>query len=118
MKSVMAADPFRAEALREYMTHARGALLLLAFLGLLAVVAIRTTFSKERPVEGVVIRSGTYPYETGDMPILTVRLDDGSTRQVLTSWAAVSACQKGSGISLLQQGGRLRVAVRGCYPKR
>jgi hypothetical protein len=115
----VAADLFAAEARHERLTRTVGLVLLLAFLGALVFLAVRTGFGDERPVEGVVLQIGTYAYETGDMPILTVRLNDGSTRQLrFVSWTAVNGCKLGSRISLLQQGSRLRVGVRGCYPRR
>jgi hypothetical protein len=95
-----------------------GLLLLVAFFGALVFLAIRIDLSNERPVEAEVLALGTYAYDTGDMPILTVRLPDGSIRQVLGSWAGVRQCEQRRWISLLQQGGRLRVGLRGCYRRR
>lgn len=115
----MAADPFHAEILRERLTRAGGLLLLLAFMGALVWLVASTDFRRERDVEATVVRLGTYPdpLETGDLPILTVRLLDGSIRQLPASWPAVNRCQPGSSISLLQLGSRLRVGLRGCKPK-
>jgi len=115
----MAADPFQAEALRERLTRARGLLLLFAYMGVLLLLVLSTDFRHEREIEAIVVRLGTYPdpLETGDLPILTVRLPDGSIRQLRTSWPAVNRCETGSSITLLQLGSRLRVGLRGCNPK-
>lgn len=50
----------------------------------------------------------------GDLPILTVKLPDGSVRDVQATWADVDRCRPGRSISLLQQGQALQVARPGC----
>ena len=114
----MAADPFLAEALRERLRRARGLLLLLAYMGVLLLLVVCTEFRRERAVEAIVVRLGTHPLATGDSPIVTVRLPDGSIRQLGASWSAVNRCTPGSSIALLQLGRRLRVGPGGCHPKR
>jgi hypothetical protein len=115
----MAADPFQAEAFWERLTRARGLLLLFAYMGALLLLVVSTDFRHERDVEAIVVRLGTYPdpLATGDLPIVTVRLPDGSIRQLRASWPAVNRCGPGSSISLLQLGRRLRVGLGGCHPK-
>lgn len=115
----MTADPFQAEALRARLTSAGGLLMLLAFMGALVWLVVSTDLRHERNIEAVVVRIGTYPdaLGTGDLPILTMRMPDGSVRQLQTAWPAVNSCQRGSSISLLQLGSHLRVGLRGCTPR-
>lgn len=110
----MAADPFQPEALQERLTRAGGLALLIAFGGGLLFLALNKGARDERPIEGVVMRVGSYAHEVGDLPIVTVRLEDGSTRQLRARRAAVEGCEQGSNISLLQKGSHLRVGMQGC----
>ena len=64
-----------------------------------------------------VLRLGTYPVggvAAEDLPILTVRLHDGSIREVQAAWADVDDCKPGRSISLLQHESALQVGQRGC----
>ena len=90
---------------------------MIAFLSALAWLAARGRFGDRLPIEGTVVRVATYAHELGDMPILTVRLDDGSIRQLRTSRAAANGCGPGSSIALLKRGISLRVGLRGCYSR-
>lgn len=112
----MATDPFKAEAFRERRTLAGGLLLLIAFVFALLWWALSFDFPHERQIEATVVRVGTYPdpLATGDSPILTLRLADGSIRQLPTSWPAAINCRAGSNISLLKSGNTLRVGLLGC----
>ena len=114
----MVADPFASEVRRERLSWLVGFLALCLLLGVLVWLALRTDFRGAATIEGVIVRVGTYAHETGDLPILTVRLDDGSTRQLRARRAAIIGCAKGSTIELLQQAGRFRVGPRGCRQKR
>lgn len=107
-------DPFQTEARRERLTLAAGLLLMIALLGILASLAARAGSGDQLLIEGTVVRVATYAHELGDMPILTVRLDDGSIHQLRASWAAAKGCGPGSSIALLKRGSRLRVGMRGC----
>jgi hypothetical protein len=109
-------DPSKAAVVRESFQRAFGVALLLALLGLLVVAGTRTYMSAGKMVEGTVVRIGTYPEPlgTGESPILTVRLSNGSVRQVSASWSAVGNCVPGNHVSLLQQGNALQVGLRGC----
>jgi hypothetical protein len=110
----MAGDPFQFTINRERVTQVVGLLLLLAFLATFILIASRNDFRNARSVDAVVLRLGTYAYDTGDLPILTVRMEDGAIRQIRTSWAAAKWCAPGTRISLLQRGSNLQVALRGC----
>ena len=109
-------DPFQADARRERITQAVGLVLLIALLCALALFWVRTDVSNGRVVEATVVRLGNYPdpLGTGDSPILTVRLPDGSIRQLRASWPAVDRCAPGSKVSILQRGTALKVGYRGC----
>ena len=111
----MKTDPFKDEGLRARLTIVGGLFLMALFLGVAFLLPGGTaTFQGERPLDGRVTRVGTYAFETGDLPILTIKLPDGSLRQLQTSWAAAARCSPGSSISLLQKGMRLRVGLTGC----
>jgi hypothetical protein len=114
------ADAFQTVARREYITEAAWLAALIALLCFATFAWIRGDVSNGREVTAVVVRLGTYPdpLETGDLPILTVQLPDGSIRQVLASWPAVSRCAPGRSVALLQRATALKVALRGCSAAR
>ena len=110
-------DPFRTVVVRERVAR----------LGVLALIAlllcaiwyfwVSTDVSDGDTIEAEVLRLETYnapPGMGGDLPILTVRLRDGSIRQVPASWADVGNCAPGRWVSLLQRGTALQVGLRGC----
>lgn len=118
MIALRMSDRFRAAAIRERITQTVGGLILLsAFLFALYYFLMRTDVSDGRTVNAEVVHVGTYPdpLGTGDLPILTVRLPDGTIRVVQASWPAVSTCMPGRYVSLLQRGTALQVGLRGCY---
>src|SRR5262245_51666974 len=96
-------DPFQVIARREYIAKAAWLVLLIVSLCLATFAWVRADVSDGPEVRAVVERLGTYPHPlgTGDRPILTVRLPDGSIRQVRASWKAVNGCGPGSRVSLL-----------------
>ena len=113
-------DPFQPVARRERFQKAMWILLLLAFLCTLAFVWFRSNLSDGKEVEAVVVKVGTYPdpLGTGDSPILTVRLTDGSIRQLMAPWNRVNACMPGSRVSVVQRGVALKIGLLGCSSKR
>jgi hypothetical protein len=115
------ADPFRSLALQGWI-KAGGALVLLAALmfaiSYLKFVTFGTAMTAAQVVEAEVLRLGARPVARvrgGDLPILTVRLPDGSVRNVQATWGDVNRCKPGRSISLLQQGSALRVGRPGCF---
>jgi hypothetical protein len=111
-------DPYKAIRRRERTTQVVGLLLLIALLSLLTLDWVRSDVRDGENVMAVVERFGTYPdpLGTGDLPILTVRLSNGSIRQVRASWSDVQRCARGSNVSLLQRGTALQVGLKGCGP--
>jgi hypothetical protein len=110
-------DPFRTAALRARITAA-GALAFIAAL-ILAISSLHfgTAVTHGQVVKAEVLRLGTHPAARvagGDLPIITVRLPDGSIRDVQATWADVNGCKPGRSISLLQQGKALQVGQPGC----
>jgi hypothetical protein len=91
---------------------------------LLAVLIVAVSFldfstpvTNGRLVQADVLRFGTHASARvagGDLPILTVRLPNGSVRDVQATWADVDGCKTGRSISLLQQGNALQVGRPGC----
>ena len=65
-------------------------------------------------VEGQLIRFGSYATEEGDMPILVVRLGDGTVRQVRVWRSDVRSCQVGGTVQLLRRGSFHRLRPGGC----
>jgi hypothetical protein len=110
-------DPFGTEGRRERVSHLAAFALLVCFLCAGFFLWMRADVSDGDEVTAVVVSLGAYPNPlgTGDSPILTVRLADGSIRQVRTSWQAVNGCQPGRAISILKRGTALQVGLRGCY---
>ena len=116
----MLVDPFRIVAIRERMTQVIWLCLLTALVCALWYFWFRTDVSDGRIVEAEVLRFETYSAPSGmggDLPILTVQLPDGSTRQVRSSWAAVGNCAPGRWVWLQQRGTALQVGLQGCTPK-
>lgn len=113
------ADPITSMIVRERAKQAvgLGLLLALALLGGVSAFWPHTYVTDGQLVEGSVVRIGTYPTgggSGGELPILTVRLPDGSIRQVKASWATAGKCMPGSQVPLLQRGTALQVGLRGC----
>jgi len=110
-------DPFQGVVRRELITRVGWLALLIAFLCILSFAWTRADVIDGRDVKATVVALGSYPDPrgTGDSPLLTVRLPDGSTRQVLASWPAVSRCMPGRSVELRQRGPALKMGLRGCY---
>ena len=112
-------DPLRSFALRERLQQvvALTVLLVLAVFGAAALFWPPTYVTDGLPVEATVVRLGTYPVgegRGGDLPILTVRLPDGSIRQVKASWSTAGRCRVGSRVPLVERGTALQVGLSGC----
>jgi hypothetical protein len=111
----MTSDPFRFESSREWLTTAGVVLSLLAIVVAALFSEYSYVFRSAQPFDAVVTKVGMRPagYE-GDAPILTVRLKNGSIRQVMAPWSAVKWCEPGSTVSLIENGRGYRVGLRGC----
>ena len=111
------ADPFRTLALRSRVMKAGALVLLAIFLGAIAYLQFGSVVTEGRDVKAEVLRLGTYPVAGvagGNLPIVTVRLPDGSIREVRATWADVNDCMPGRWISLVQRGTALQVGQPGC----
>jgi hypothetical protein len=108
------ADVFLEQIRRERLHAAGWLVVLLIFLAVLAFGLSRMLNPEGRLVEGQVERFGTRATDIGDLPVVTVRLPDGSIRQVETSRALVKGCSRGDRIELVQRGTALRVGIRAC----
>ena len=107
-------DPFRAHVRNERLRLAFWVLVLIVPLAALAYLLNGASQPDGELIKADVVRFGSRPTETGDIPVLTVRLADGSIRQVLAGPNAVNGCKRGDRISLIQRGTSLRVGIRGC----
>ena len=111
------ADPFRTLALRGNIVRAGALALVAAFLFAVWRLQFGTVVTDGLVVKAEVLRLGMHPVagvSGGDLPILTVRLPDGSIRDVEATWADVNDCKPGRWISLVQQGIALQVGQPGC----
>lgn len=111
------ADPFRTFAIRERIAYVAGLCLLIAFASVVSYLWVRPYATEGRIVRADVVRVGMYSVSGsmgGDLPILTVRLPDGSIREVTSSWAAVNDCMPARRILLLQHGTSLQIGPPGC----
>jgi hypothetical protein len=110
-------DPFRTVALRGWIIAAGALVLVAALIVAVSYLNLGMPLTNGHEVQGEVLRVGTHPAARvagGDLPILTVRLPDGSVRDVEATWADVSGCKPGRSISLIQQGDALQVGRPGC----
>jgi hypothetical protein len=100
--------------------HQTIGLCLLVVLALLAAPLLfwpPTYVTDGQVVDATVVRIGTYPVAGsygGDLPILTIRLPNGTIRQVRASWSTAGDCLPGSKVSIVQRGTALQVTLRGC----
>ena len=88
------------------------ALIALSFL--LAGLVYLWRYPEGRLVEGRVEEFGLIARKWGPTPLITVRLADGTRRQVLAQ-RQFNKCRQGDKIALIQRGDVLNVGVRGCY---
>lgn len=110
-------DAFRADALREHATKAGALVALLLFAGAIGYFEFGAVVTEGHVVRAEVLRLGARPAARvggGDLPILTVRLPDGSVRDVQATWADVNDCKPGRSISLVQHGAALQIGRPGC----
>ncbi len=110
-------DPFRTVAFRARIMKASALIILIGFVVVIGYLEFGTVITDGRAMKAEVLRVGTRP--TGrvagaNLPVLTVRMPDGSIRQVLATWADVSDCKPGRSISILQQGTAVLVGRPGC----
>ena len=113
-------DPFKTAAIQERIKKMGALVLLVAFLCAFYYLKFGTLVTEGRTVKAEVLRIGTYPAARvagGDLPILSVRLPDGSIRDVRATWPDVNSCTPGRSISIVQQGTALQVGVPGCDTK-
>jgi hypothetical protein len=110
-------DPLETFIIEDRIKQASGLVLLLLAACALAYLKFSTVVTNGGVVKAEVLHVGMYPagrLAGGDLPILTVRLPDGSTRVVRATWQDVDHCAPGRWISLLQNGTALQVGVPGC----
>ena len=90
---------------------------LAALLGAIAYLQFGWVIMGGNVLKAEVLRFGTYPVggvAGGNLPIVTVRLPDGSVRQVRATWADLDDCRVGRWLSLLQHGTALQIGKPGC----
>ena len=110
-------DPFRTVALRSRVVKIATLALLATFVSAIAYFQFGSLVTEGHDVRAQVLNVGTYPVADvagGNLPIVTVRLPDGSIRNVRATWADVNGCISGRWISLVQQGSALQVGQPGC----
>ena len=110
-------DPFRSAALRSRATAAGALVVVAALIFAVSYLDFVPAVTDGHVVKAEVLQLGTRPASRvagGDLPVLSVRLPDGSVRDVQATWADVNGCKPGRSISLLQQGSALKVGRPGC----
>lgn len=110
-------DPFQGAAIQERIAKVVALALLLALLCAIYFLQFSTVVAEGRPVKAEVLHIGTYPAGRaagGDLPILSVRLPDGSVRAVRATWPDVNNCTPGRWISIVVHGTAVQVGVPGC----
>jgi hypothetical protein len=114
------ADPLRTFAIRQRAIQALWLCLLIICVGAISYFLVRPYISEGALIKAEVVRVESYPVSAamgGDLPILVVRLPNGSVRQVTSSWEVVDDCMPGRWITLLQRGPALRIGPPGCRKK-
>ena len=91
----------------------------LLLVGVLVFYAWISVLHKAQPdglmIEGRVIGVGIDPGGfDGDRPVLKVQLEDGTTHSIYAPRTETVGCKIDSRISLVRDGARLRVGMRGC----
>jgi hypothetical protein len=110
-------DPFRPVAVRARLITAGALIGLTAFVVGFGYLKFGTVMTHGRVVKAEVLHLGSRP--TGgvagaNLPILTVRMPDGSIRQVPATWGVVNDCRPGRSISIIQNGTAVLVGRPGC----
>jgi hypothetical protein len=114
------ADPAHTFVIQERITGALWLSFLIVSVAAISYLAVRPYNSHGAPIEAQVVRVGSYAAPGsmgGDLPILIVRLPNGSIGQVTSSWEVVDDCMPGRWITLLQRGSALRIGPPGCRKK-
>ncbi len=102
---------------QEHIKKAGGLVLLVALACAISYFEFSGVVTGGTDVKAEVVDFGMVPagrVAGGDLPILTVRLQDGSIRAVRATWADVNNCMPGRWISLVRNGTALQVGVPGC----
>ncbi len=110
-------DPFRTVVLRARIIAAGALVLLAALIVAVSYLDFGIPVANGQEVKAELLRVGTRPVARvagGDLPILTVRLPNGSVRDVQATWTDMNGCKTGRSISLLQQGNALQIGRPGC----
>ena len=112
-------DPLRSIIFRERARKAvcLGLLLLFALVAGVSLFWPPTYVTNGQLLEATVVRVGSYPAGKalgGELPILTIRLPNGSIRQVRASWSTAGECMPGSRVPIVQHGIALQVGLSGC----
>ena len=114
-------DPFQTAALRGRIIAAGMLVLLAAMIVVVSYLETGLPIRNGHVVEAEVLGVGMHPaarLAAGDLPILTVRLPNGSVRDVQATWADVNGCKASRSLSLLQEGSALQVGRPGCASAR
>ena len=106
-------DPFRQSWSQRLAPSWKLAVLAALLIGMVAVAA-RTLTAASTRVDARVIGFGSYATEEGNLPILQVRLGDGTNQQVRVRRSDVGACRVGSAVHLMRRGSLLTLAPGGC----
>jgi hypothetical protein len=106
---------FRLEQADQWIADYGRALAVVAGLLAIGVAVLLYAYQGEaKPETGTVVGFATYAIDTGDEPIVAVRMKDGRLVQLAASHGAVRACRLGDTIRLIGRPHSLSVDPRGC----
>jgi hypothetical protein len=110
-------DPFLTVMFRQRLATGGAVLAVAALVLTIGYLQVGTVNTGGTLAKAEVLRVGTRPAARvagGNLPVVTVRMADGSVRQVQATWADVENCVPGRWLSLVENGAALQVARPGC----
>ena len=110
-------DPFRNVAFWARILKAGALVALIGVMVVLGYLQFGTAITDGRAVTAEVLRLGTRPTGSvggANQPVLTVRMPNGSVRQVMATWADIDDCKPGRSISIIEKGSVVLVGRPGC----
>ena len=113
MRRSRLSDPF-GQSWGELLAKSWKLAALLVVLSTIPIVALRTWMMIPSTVEGRLLRIGSVPSDIGDIPILVVRLRDGTIRQFTVSPSNVYSCRVGNPVQLIRRGALITLPQNGC----
>ena len=106
-------DPFKEEASSRRREIVFGLVALLGLVGLILFIEHHRRLGAGPIAHGRIVAVGTWATADGEKPLVTVQLEDGSTRQIPSNHRELLGCKVGSRVRA-QLGRIVRLAPEGC----